>query len=72
MLLYPDAQARAQAELDAVLHGARLPTADDADAMPYLRALVSEVLRLGLIAPQGIPHTAGEDDIHDGDRKSVV
>lgn len=66
MLVYPHVQARAQAELDALLGGARLPMTHDIDALPYLRALASETLRYGLVVPQGIPHAAREDDVHDG------
>lgn len=66
MVLYPDVQARAQAEVDALLGDARLPSVHDVDGMPYLRALVSELLRYALVAPQGLPHVAREDDIHDG------
>lgn len=66
MLQYPNVQARAQAELDALLGGTRLPTARDMDALPYIRALVSEVLRFGPIAPHGGPRLAREDDMHDG------
>lgn len=66
MLIYPDVQTRAQVEIDALLGGSRLPTIDDVEAMPYLRALASEVLRLGPIVPQGVPHVAREDDVHDG------
>ncbi|MFG6467708.1 cytochrome P450 [Roseateles sp. BYS87W] len=42
---HPDAQARAQAEVDAVLAG-RVPTADDASALPYLSATLKEAMRL--------------------------
>lgn len=66
MLQYPHVQARAQAELDTLLGGARLPTARDLDALPYVRALVSEILRFGTVAPHGLPHISREDDMHDG------
>lgn len=66
MLQYPDVQARAQAELDTLLAGARLPRARDINALPYVRALVSEVLRFGPIVPQGAPRLVREDDMHNG------
>ena len=45
MMLNPSVQARAQAELDAVLGQERLPTFADRARMPYVEALVAEVLR---------------------------
>lgn len=45
MMIYPEIQKKAQAELDALLNGERLPTLDDRDALPYLTAILKEVLR---------------------------
>ena len=45
MLAYPGTQARAQAELDAVVGRARLPTFAGYPLLPYTRAMVKEVLR---------------------------
>ncbi|MFN3304595.1 MAG: cytochrome P450 [Roseateles sp.] len=42
---HPDIQARARAEVDAVL-GGRVPTADDAGALPLLSATLKEAMRL--------------------------
>lgn len=42
---HPEAQARAHAEVNAVLAG-REPTADDASALPYLSATLKEAMRL--------------------------
>lgn len=42
---HPEAQARARAEVDAVL-GGRVPTADDANALPFLSATLKEAMRL--------------------------
>ena len=44
MVCYPDVQKEAQAELDKVLNG-RLPEHSDFPSLPYLSALVKEVLR---------------------------
>jgi cytochrome P450 len=45
MVENPNVQARAQAELDAVVGRERLPTFEDRPNLPYLNALVLEVLR---------------------------
>jgi len=42
---HPEVQARARAEVDAVLAG-RVPTADDANALPFLSATLKEAMRL--------------------------
>lgn len=43
MVLYPGAQIRAQAELDAVVGRSRIPTFADYEHLPYIRAMVKEV-----------------------------
>lgn len=45
MLHYPDTMRKAQAEIDAVVGSSRMPDFDDAEALPYVRALISEVMR---------------------------
>ena len=45
MLLFPDAQKRAQQELDRVIGRDRLPNIADHDSLPYMAALVKELLR---------------------------
>lgn len=55
MTLHPDIQARAKAELDAVL-GAnyhRLPSFSDRDSLPYVNAIVLEILRWNPAVPLG-------------------
>lgn len=53
MTLYPEAQRRAQEEIDRVIGPDRLPTFADRDALPYVEALVTEVLRWNPVAPLG-------------------
>ena len=45
MVLYPEVQRKAQAEVDAVIGGSRLPTLADKSSLPYLECVLSEVLR---------------------------
>jgi cytochrome P450 len=66
MVTFPEVQRRAQAELDAVVGRARLPTFADAPRLPYVRAIVKEVLRWRPAAERGLPHKATEDDWYDG------
>lgn len=66
MLLYPDIQSKAQAEIDEITGGQRLPTIADRPQLPYLNAVITEVLRYCSIAPLGMPHVACEDDVFDG------
>ncbi|MCE4539567.1 cytochrome P450 [Pelomonas sp. P7] len=45
MAAHPEAQARARAEVDTLLAG-RVPSADDAGALPFLGATLKEAMRL--------------------------
>lgn len=45
MLLYPDAQKAAQAEIDRVVGPGRLPEHDDRDSLPYVTSIMKETLR---------------------------
>jgi cytochrome P450 len=48
MVCYPEVQKKAQTELDNVLNG-RLPEHSDIFSLPYLSALVKEVIRYAAI-----------------------
>ncbi|BAE59625.1 unnamed protein product [Aspergillus oryzae RIB40] len=65
MALFPAAQHKAQEEIDRVV-GARLPTPEDRGKLPYVNALINEVLRWNPVAQIGIMHAATEDDIYEG------
>jgi hypothetical protein len=53
MTSYPDIQKRAQEEIDAFLGMGRLPTLDDQKHLPYVEALVKEIIRWAPAVPQG-------------------
>ena len=53
MTCFPEVQRKAQAEIDAVIGSERLPTVADKDQLPYVHALVLEVLRWLPVAPLG-------------------
>lgn len=45
MLLYPEAQRAAQDELDRVIGQDALPEFEDRNRLPYVTALLKEILR---------------------------
>ena len=53
MVLFPEVQVKAQAELDAVVGSERLPCFNDRDSLPYINAVCKEVLRWHTVAPLG-------------------
>jgi cytochrome P450 len=55
MVLHPEIQARAQAEIDAVVGDKRLPSFDDRESLPYIDALYRELMRFHGPAPLGEP-----------------
>ncbi len=65
MTLHPEAQKRAQAELDVVV-GDRLPTFADKDSLPYVTAVMKEVLRWIPVLPMAVPHRAVNSDQYKG------
>ncbi|RFU82096.1 o-methylsterigmatocystin oxidoreductase [Trichoderma arundinaceum] len=66
MIKFPEAQRRAQEEVDRVTGGARLPVLSDREKMPFIEAMVTETLRWLPIVPLGIVHTASEDITYKG------
>jgi cytochrome P450 len=53
LLLFPEVQERAQAELDSVISRDRLPTYDDKPRLPYIEAMSKELLRWHMVTPLG-------------------
>ena len=51
---YPEVQAKAQAELDAAVGPDRLPEFVDRVNLPYINAVISELLRWQPVVPMGI------------------
>ncbi|KAI0254606.1 cytochrome P450 [Lactifluus subvellereus] len=66
MVLYPEIQRRAHAELDSVVGRTRIPTFSDFQHLPYIRAMVKEALRWRPVDPLGLPHLSTEDDWYNG------
>ncbi|GAA5970308.1 hypothetical protein JCM11641_001657 [Rhodosporidiobolus odoratus] len=67
MVTHPRVQLKAQEELDRVVGRDRNPTWSDHDNLPYMRALVQEVLRWRPVAILGgQPHATSEEDVYEG------
>ncbi|THU98671.1 cytochrome P450 [Dendrothele bispora CBS 962.96] len=66
LLLHPDVQAKAQAEMDAVVGTSRLPDFQDRGKLPYLEAILTETLRWIPVLPLSLPHKSVKDDIYEG------
>ncbi|PIL29259.1 cytochrome P450 [Ganoderma sinense ZZ0214-1] len=66
MAAHPHVLAKAQVELDAVVGPHRLPEFSDMESLPYLRAVVKELLRWRVVVPLGVPHRSMEDDEYRG------
>jgi fumagillin biosynthesis cytochrome P450 monooxygenase len=55
MVLNPDVQHKAQDEITQVCDPNQLPSLDDIDSLPYVTAMVLEVLRWSTVLPLGVP-----------------
>ncbi|KAI0027839.1 cytochrome P450 [Vararia minispora EC-137] len=66
MTLNPEAQRQAQEEIDRVVGTERFPNIEDREKLPYVNALIKEVLRRAPVAPLGIAHAALNDDTYQG------
>lgn len=64
--MYPEAQRKAQSELDRVVGSNRLPEFDDRPSLPYVAALLKEVSRWHVGTPIGLPHRTTADDNYNG------
>ena len=66
MTVYPRVQKKAQAEIDHVVGASRLPEFSDLSDLPYLTAMIKELLRWNAPAPLGTAHAVMEDDVYEG------
>ena len=66
MLLFPEVAKKAQEEIDRVVGSDRLPTWEDEKDLPYVRALIKEILRWRPVNQFGMPHCTSEDDWYRG------
>ncbi|KAL1885839.1 hypothetical protein Plec18167_001335 [Paecilomyces lecythidis] len=67
MVLFPEVQRKAQAEIDQVIGSNRLPTMDDLPNLQYIRACMKEALRWMPTTILGaVPHAVTQDDEYMG------
>ncbi|EMD40133.1 hypothetical protein CERSUDRAFT_151114 [Gelatoporia subvermispora B] len=66
MVLYPDVQKRAQAELAKVVGPERLPDFSDKESLPYIEAICKEAMRWQPVLPLGVAHRCVADDEYRG------
>ena len=66
MALHPHVVRKAQEELDRVVGNERLPELSDWENLPYISALLKELLRWACPLPFGIPKRTMQDDVYEG------
>ncbi|KAF8190471.1 cytochrome P450 [Pholiota molesta] len=66
MISFPDVQKKAQSEIDRVVGSDRLPNYSDQASLPYVTAVLREVIRWKPLVPLGLPHASKDDDIYQG------
>ena len=66
MALHPHVVRKAQEELDRVVGSERLPELSDQENLPYISALMKELLRWTCPIPLGLPKQVMEDDVYNG------
>jgi cytochrome P450 len=65
---HTEVQRKAQKELDDRVGKQRLPDFSDRDNLPYVSAILNEVIRVFPVFPLGIPHAVTVEDEYKGMR----
>jgi cytochrome P450 len=68
MALHPETRNKAQDELKRVVGTDRLPDFLDMENLPYVNALIKEVVRFFPVLPLGVPHRVIAEDEYQGMR----
>ncbi|KAL6297906.1 cytochrome P450 [Sparassis latifolia] len=66
MLLFPEAQRKAQSEIDRVVGLGRLPCSSDRGALPFVECVLQETMRWHPVAPFGVAHKSRDEDEYKG------
>ncbi|KAJ6584471.1 cytochrome P450 [Mycena capillaripes] len=56
LIAHPEVQRKAHEEIDRVVGEDRMPTLDDLEHMPYIRAIILETHRFRPVTPLALPH----------------
>ncbi|KAK6175465.1 hypothetical protein SNE40_013925 [Patella caerulea] len=67
----PDVQKKIQDEVDSVVGNDRYPTTSDRENLSYTDAVLHEVMRIGTVAPVGVPHMTSCDTTIDNGKYEV-
>ncbi|KAG7442660.1 cytochrome P450 [Guyanagaster necrorhizus] len=62
----PDIQRKVQEAIDDVIECRRLPEFSDYKSIPYINAILKEVLRWRAVTPLAVPHSVSRDDEYRG------
>ncbi|KAK1232372.1 hypothetical protein PQX77_004494 [Marasmius sp. AFHP31] len=68
MMANPEAQKKAQEEIDLVIPAGHLPDFSDHDSLPYVSAIIKETFRWQPVTPVGVPHRLDKEDVYRGYR----
>ncbi|XP_030056904.1 vitamin D 25-hydroxylase isoform X2 [Microcaecilia unicolor] len=63
MALYPNIQGQVQKEIDLVVEPNRQPSLEEKSRMPYLEAVLHEILRFCNVVPLGIFHATSKETV---------
>ncbi|KAH6866147.1 cytochrome P450, partial [Coprinopsis sp. MPI-PUGE-AT-0042] len=66
LVMHPEVQLKAYAEIGRVVGHDRLPGLNDLEHLPYIRAILKELARWHVVTPFTIPHLSREDDEYKG------
>ncbi|KAJ8482310.1 hypothetical protein ONZ51_g5439 [Trametes cubensis] len=66
MVLHPDKLKKAQDELDRVVGTARMPLISDKADLPYVNALIKEIMRWRPVLPLGLARCSNAEDVYRG------
>ncbi|KDQ61306.1 hypothetical protein JAAARDRAFT_152482 [Jaapia argillacea MUCL 33604] len=66
MALHPDIQKRAQLEIDSIVGLENVPSVSDTGRLPYVNAVIKEVMRWHPVLPLSIARRSAKDDIYEG------
>lgn len=72
MVLYPEVQRKAQAEIDAVVGKDRLPDFGDRPFLPYVSAILEEALRWHPVVPLGTPQLQSSLQPYSSQRRLTI